>query len=117
MRVRCDARVLSWLAARQTCRVLRAARIRFERAWIPMKRSFAPLTASLTAVVALGQTAPPTSPPQDPQVALREMLCGNQGLPPTSTEIPTIGCFGVPSGGRAAGRFNGDWSPVAVGAR
>src|SRR3977135_3079251 len=54
----------SWLAARQTCRVLHAARITFERAWSPMKRSFAPLTASLTAVVALGQTAPPTSPPQ-----------------------------------------------------
>jgi hypothetical protein len=81
-----------------------------------MKRFFATITASLTAVVALGQTAPPTSPPQDPQIALREMLCGNRGLPPTSTEIPTIGCFGVPSGGSARGMFDGHQFMVAVDA-
>jgi hypothetical protein len=64
-----------------------------------MKRSFALLATSLVTVAALGQTAPPTSYPQDREVTFREMLCGNQGMPPTSAEIPTIGCFGVPSGG------------------
>jgi hypothetical protein len=82
-----------------------------------MKRSFALLAASLAAVVALGQTVPPTSRPQDPQVTFREMLCGNQGMPPTSTEIPTIGCFGVPSGGTAGGMFDGHQFAVAVDAR
>jgi hypothetical protein len=80
-----------------------------------MKRSFALLTASLATVAALGQTAPPT-PAQDPQVTFREMLCGNQGMPPTSTEIPTIGCFRVPSGGTASGMVDGHQFVVAVDA-
>src|SRR5580658_10049277 len=81
-----------------------------------MKRSFALLTASLAAVAALGQTAPPTTTAQGPQGTLREMLCGNQGMPPTSTEIPTIGCFRVPSGGTASGMVDGHQFVVAVDA-
>jgi hypothetical protein len=81
-----------------------------------MKRLFALLAASLAAVAALGQTAPPTSPPQDPPVTFREMLCGRQGMPPSSTEIPTIGCFGVPRGGTATGMFDGHQFVVAVDA-
>lgn len=45
------------------------------------------------------------------------MLCGNQGMPPSSTEIPTIGCFGVQSGGSARGMFDGQPFVVAVDAR
>ncbi len=82
-----------------------------------MKRSLPLLAASLAAVAALGQTAPPTSSPQDRQVTFREMLCGNQGMPPTSAEIPTIGCFGVPSGGNARGMFEGHQFVVAVDTR
>ena len=81
-----------------------------------MKRSFALLAASLASVSALGQTAPPTSP-QERQVTFREMLCGNQGTPPTSTEIPAIGCFGVPSGSKARGTFDGHQFVVAVDTR
>ena len=81
-----------------------------------MKRSFALLTASLAAVAALGQTAPPTTTAQGPQGTLREMLCGNQGMPATSTEIPTIGCFRVPSGGTASGMVDGHQFVVAVDA-
>jgi hypothetical protein len=44
------------------------------------------------------------------------MLCGNQGMPPTSTEIPTIGCFGVSSGSTARGMFDGHEFVVAVDA-
>jgi hypothetical protein len=54
-----------------------------------MKRSFALLAASIAAVTALGQTVPRAGPPQHPQITLSEMLCGNQGMPPTSTEIRT----------------------------
>jgi hypothetical protein len=63
------------------------------------------LSACLLAFAANGQSTP--SPPtsvQDPKSAYREMLCGNQGMPPTSTQMPSIGCFGVPSGGNAAGK-------------
>lgn len=80
-----------------------------------MRRSFALLAASLAAVAALGQSAPPASPPQDARVKLREMLCG-EGVPPTSTEVPTIGCFGVPGGGTARGTFEGHQFVVAVDA-
>lgn len=81
-----------------------------------MKRSFALLAASLAAATALAQTVPPAGPPQHPQMTLSEMLCGNHGMPPTSTEIPTIGCFAVPSGGTAAGVFDGHQFVVAVDA-
>lgn len=75
------------------------------------------VTASLVAVVALGQNAAPQGPlHEDPQAAYREMLCGNQGMPPTSTEIPSIGCFGVPSGGTAVGTFDEHQFAVAVDA-
>jgi hypothetical protein len=81
-----------------------------------MTRSFALLLAWLPAVAALGQAPPPTSPPQGPQMTLGKMLCGNEGLPPTSTEIPTVGCFGVPSGGSARGVFDGHKFLVTVDA-
>ena len=82
-----------------------------------LRSAFGALAASLAAAAVLGQTAPPTSPAQDPQATLRKVLCGNQGLPPMSTEIPTIGCFGVPSGGTARGTFDGHQFVVAVDAR
>lgn len=59
-----------------------------------MKRLLGLVAASL-AIVAAGQVPPTASPTQDSQVTFREMLCGDQGLPPTSTEFPTIGCFTV----------------------
>jgi hypothetical protein len=44
------------------------------------------------------------------------MLCGNQGTPPSSTEIPTIGCFNVPQSGSARGLFDGHHFEVEVDA-
>ena len=78
-----------------------------------MRRSVVLSAALVASLSACGQTAPPTSSPRDQQTRL-EMLCGNQGLPPTSTEIPTIGCFGVSSGGSARGVFDGHQFTVAV---
>jgi Domain of unknown function (DUF4034) len=80
-----------------------------------MKKSFTLVIASLSAVAAFAQTAPPTSPPQVPH-SLREMLCGSQGMVPTSLEIPTIGCFRVPGGGTAAGMFDGRQFVITVDA-
>lgn len=82
-----------------------------------MKRWFALLAASLNTFAALGQSTPPATSPQDSNDTLREMLCGNQGMPPTSTEIPTIGCFAVPRGGSARGMFDGHQFVVTVNAR
>jgi hypothetical protein len=44
------------------------------------------------------------------------MLCGKQGLPPTSTEIPTIGCFSVAAAGTARTLSDGHQFVVAVDA-
>jgi hypothetical protein len=80
-----------------------------------MGRSSALLTGALGAVAAFGQAAPPTSPPQVPDT-LREMLCGNQGMVPTSLEVPSVGCFRVPSGGTAVGMFDGRQFVITVDA-
>jgi len=80
-----------------------------------MRKSLALVSALLAAAVALAQTATTTDLPGDPRVQLRQVLCGSQGMPPTSTEIPTIGCFAVPSGGSARGVFDGHQFIVAVG--
>src|SRR5580704_15514735 len=81
-----------------------------------MRRSFALLAASLAAVAALAQIAPPpASPSQDPRAKFREMLCGPD-MPPLSMQIPTIGCFGVATGSTARGTFDGHQFVVAVDA-
>jgi hypothetical protein len=79
-----------------------------------VKISFALLAVSLAPIIAVGQTAPRTSSPEDSRAALRAMLCGDQGMPPTSTEIPTIGCFDVQSGGSARGLFDAHQFEVTV---
>jgi hypothetical protein len=45
------------------------------------------------------------------------MLCGRLGLPPTSTEIPTIGCFTVAAGGVSRTTSDRDRFLVLVNAR
>jgi hypothetical protein len=76
-----------------------------------MKRSFALVAATLASIAAFGQNVPTTNYLQG---TLPEMLCGNQGMPPTSVEIPTIGCFSVASGGNARGMFDEHQFVVAV---
>lgn len=78
-----------------------------------MKRLLGLLATSF-AIVAAGQAPPSTSPAHDSQVTFREMLCGNHGLPPTSTEIPTIGCFTVAAAGTARTVFDGRQFEVTV---
>ena len=80
-----------------------------------MKRSFALLAALLPALAAFGQTPAIPLSPEESKIAYREMLCG-KGLPPTSTEFPTVGCFAVPSGGKARGLFDGHQFEAAVDA-
>jgi hypothetical protein len=79
-----------------------------------MKSSLALLVASFAAVAA-GQTPPPTSL-TTPQLTLREMLCGRQGLPPTSAEIPSIGCFTTAATGTARTVSEGHQYVVTVDA-
>ena len=78
-----------------------------------MRRLLGLLAASFS-IVAAGQVSPTTSPAQDSQVTFREMLCGKQGLPPTSTEIPTIGCFTVAAAGTARTLLDGHQFVVTV---
>jgi hypothetical protein len=62
--------------------------------WILVKIPLSLLATSLASVAALAQTVSPPSSAQDSRTTYREMLCGSQCMPPISTEIPTIGCFG-----------------------
>lgn len=77
-------------------------------------KGWSALLAALLVTHATAQNAPMSGPSREANVAFRELLCGKQGMPPTSTEIPTIGCFGVPSGGTARGMFEGHEFTVAV---
>ncbi len=79
-----------------------------------MNRLLGLVVAALLAVVAAGQVPPTTSAAQDSQATFREMLCGKQELPPTSTEIPTIGCFTVATGGDVRTLFDGHQFLVTV---
>src|SRR5579883_2796126 len=86
----------------------KTGRTKHARSCVRLTNAWLVLAAALAPPFVAGQTTPPPSSPQNSLGTVQEMLCGQQG-PPTSTEVPSIGCFRVSSGGTT--RYV-RWAPV-----
>lgn len=91
----------------------KTGRTKHARSCVRLTNAWLVLAAALAPPFVAGQTTPPPSSPQNSLGTVQEMLCGQQG-PPTSTEVPSIGCFRVSSGGTALGTFDGHRFAVTV---